>query len=65
MGRSEHRYANGRLHAYVDDELHPDGVDRVTSHIVECPDCSADVRFMLRIRAALLQTSGVQRGGIV
>lgn len=68
MGRTEHRYATGRLHTYVDDQLHPHDVDRVTIHMLECPDCSAHVRFMLRVRASLLQTAGVehiQRNGVL
>ena len=53
VSRIDHRYAVRRLESYVDDELDGDDVDRVTSHVVLCDDCSADVRFLLRVRASL------------
>ena len=53
MSLLDHRYARRRLGAFVDAELSGDDVDRVTGHLLDCPDCSADVRFLLRVRAAL------------
>ena len=57
MGRIEHHYAARRLDAYVDDELPGDDVDRVTGHVLDCVGCSAQVRFLLHVRAALLARS--------
>jgi hypothetical protein len=61
MTRIEHRYASRRLDAYVDNELGHYDVDRVTGHILDCVDCSAHVRFLLRVRAALQQSAGAAR----
>lgn len=49
----EHRYAMRRLDAYADDELGGDDVDRVTSHVVQCENCSHHLRFLLEVRASL------------
>ena len=49
----EHRYAMRRLDAYADDELGGEDVDRVTSHIVHCENCSDHLRFLLEVRASL------------
>lgn len=53
MGRFEHRYAKRRLERFIDDELSLMQLDRVAMHLVQCSDCSADVRFLLRVRASL------------
>ena len=58
MSRVDHRYASRRLDAYVDDELGPNDVDRLTGHLIECEDCSAHVRFLLEVRAALIRSFG-------
>ena len=42
-----------RLDAYADDELGGEDVDRVTSHIVHCENCSDHLRFLLEVRASL------------
>lgn len=52
-GRRDHRHSRRRLDAFVDDALEPDDVDRVVAHLLECPDCSAHVRLLLRVRASL------------
>ena len=53
MASLDHRYSKRRLGAFVDDELQASDLDRVIGHLIECPDCSAEVRFLLRVRAAL------------
>ncbi len=54
MSVLEHRYSRRRLDGFVDGELSADELDRVLGHLLGCPDCSAEVRFLLRIRAALI-----------
>ncbi len=50
----EHRWSSRRLDGFVDGELGADELDRVVGHLILCPDCSAEVRFLLRVRAALM-----------
>lgn len=50
----DHRYSRRRLDGFVDGELASDELDRVLSHLISCPECSAEVRWLLRLRASLL-----------
>jgi len=49
----DHRYARRRLERFIDDELAAIEVDRVAFHLGDCPGCSDQVRFLLRVRAVL------------
>ena len=57
MAVTEHRFAKRHLDPFVDGELRGEVVDRVASHLAECPDCSDEVCFLLSIRAALFDMS--------
>jgi anti-sigma factor RsiW len=37
--RRDHRWAPGRMSAYLDDELPPRGRTRLERHIRDCPEC--------------------------
>jgi len=53
MSWTEHSYSQRRLDRFVDDELPGNEVDRFTGHLIACPECSAGVRLLLRVRASL------------
>jgi anti-sigma factor RsiW len=49
----EHRYAQRRLSAAVDDALTPREKARVVRHVSECPECGPMLRGLIVMRGAL------------
>jgi anti-sigma factor RsiW len=49
----DHRWAPGRMSAYLDDELAARGRARMERHAAECPECRAVLLGLRRMLAAL------------
>lgn len=49
----DHRFAQRRMSAYVDDELTGGERRRLERHAADCPDCGPLLRGLLQVRSAL------------
>ena len=59
----DHRWAPGRMSAYLDGELAPRGRSRMERHARDCPECH---RVLAHLRALVQRLSGlpVPDGGV-
>lgn len=53
MSTPDHRFSRRRLEAFVDGELDEREAERVCLHLVDCPDCSDEVRMQMALLVAL------------
>jgi anti-sigma factor RsiW len=53
MGRFHQLRWSPLLELWLDGELTPERVDAVLTHLTECPDCTAEIETMARIKASL------------
>ncbi len=60
----EHRWTQGHLSEYVDDELDAGGRDRVERHVGACPECRRALVTLKRTLAALMGLREDTPGGV-